>query len=176
MNLQEIDYSAVLVDMKIKRDSLNAAIENMERWLGVSAAGEENTRTVHSGRSATELQSDSFFGLSIPEAVEKYLKIVKNKRTTNDIVEALERGGIVHNSKNFRNTVSTALYREDAKPNGNIAKIGEGEWGLVSWYKGLRERRAKAAGRSNGIQATAEAEEIPNDESASDTQESETSE
>jgi len=44
--------------------------------------------------------------------------MMKTKRTTNDIVDALERGGITTTLRVSGNTVSTALYREDEKPNG----------------------------------------------------------
>ncbi len=141
MSQPEIDYSAVLADMEAKRDALSTAIENMRRWLGSASPGV--TQAAQRGNGG-EIPSDAFFSLSIPDAIKKYLGIVKGKRTTNDIAEALEKGGITHGSKNFRNSVSTALYREHDQPNGDIAKVGEGEWGLVDWYGGLRAKRLKA--------------------------------
>jgi hypothetical protein len=141
MNQTEIDYGAVLADMEAKRDALSTAIENMRRWLGSASPG--IAQPTQRGNGA-EIPSDAFFSLSIPEAIKKYLGMVKGKKTTNDIAEALEKGGITHGSKNFRNSVSTALYREHDKPNGDIHKVGEGEWGLVDWYAGLRAKRMKA--------------------------------
>jgi hypothetical protein len=153
-NQQEIDYGAVLADMEAKRDALDAAISNMKRWLGAAAPGPSSQRQTNG-----EIASDTFFGMGISDSIKKYLALSKGKRTTNEIVQALEKGGLTHSSKNFRNTVSTTLYREAEKPNGEITKVGEGEWGLVDWYPGLRARRQKTGVR-NADQAVGEAEEV----------------
>lgn len=138
-----IDYKAVLADMEEKRAALDAAIENMKRWLGIAG-----TPAVVAGRAlgnGGEIPSDAFFAMSIPDAIAKYLRMVRGKKATNDIVDALEKGGITHSSKNFRNTVSTALYREDAKADAEIVRVAEGEWGLTEWYPGIKAKRAKKA-------------------------------
>lgn len=59
MNPPEIDYAVVLADMVAKRDALDAAIENMRRWLGTS----QPTSTAQRG-NGSEISSDTFFSLS----------------------------------------------------------------------------------------------------------------
>lgn len=125
--------------MEKKRDALDAAIDNMRAWLGATGS----LGSAHRSSQSQEIASDTFFGLGITEAIKKYLKMAKGKKSTNDIVQALEKGGITHASKDFRNTVSTTLYRESSKPNNEIVKIGEGEWGLLEWYPGMRSKRNK---------------------------------
>ncbi len=146
MSSQPIDYESVLADMEAKREALESAIRNMRLWLGLAPV--QNSRSaVAESVSDRGIASDAFFGISIPDAVEKLLTISKKKLSTNDIATALERGGITHSSKNFRNTVSTALYREDIKSDARIVKVAEGEWGLVDWYPGIKTKRAKQVNR-----------------------------
>jgi len=56
-----------------------------------------------------------FFGMKVPEAAKAYLAIAKKPKSTGEIADALVRGGLVHGSSNFFNTVYTALDRDDKR-------------------------------------------------------------
>jgi hypothetical protein len=80
------------------------------------------------------LANDSFFHLSVPEAIKKYLNIAKRPKTTKDITVALDVGGLTHHAKNLYQTVYPTLLRmEQAK---QVVRVGKGEWGLAEWYPG----------------------------------------
>lgn len=85
------------------------------------------------------LMDDTFFGLSLVDAARKYLRIVKRKKSTKEVMQALEAGGFTHTSKNFFTTVFSALQRESEKEASEIVKVGK-EWGLMDWYPGMRKK------------------------------------
>ncbi len=135
----EINYEAVLADLEAKKAAIDEAIAGIRRMMGQGQA----VSTGVSGKmiNPNAIPSDAFFGMSIPEAIRKYLGIVRKPRTTKDISEALEGGGITHTSKNFYATVSTTIGRMLDKEKG-LAKIGS-EYGLLEWYPG---RKGKTSG------------------------------
>jgi hypothetical protein len=139
MSDEKIDYAAVLADLVAKRDQLNAAIEAIEVMTG-------QTVTPSGSRvkdEPTEVRSDSFFGLTFPQAAKKYLAIAKRPQSAKEIAEALNRGGITHQSTNFTNTIYTTLKREDDR-GGDIIKVGK-HWGLASWYPGRVRKKKEIA-------------------------------
>jgi hypothetical protein len=87
--------------------------------------------------------------MSIPEAVRRYMEIMKAPQTPTAIVGALKAGGVLSESKNFYTTVWTALKR--LKKSGDIVNTRTG-WGLSDWYPnkpkgGIEERRPKKKAR-----------------------------
>jgi hypothetical protein len=79
------------------------------------------TETVH-------IRSDAFFQMSMPRAAEKYLKMIKRPAHTNEISEALKKGGFLSQAKNFNVVVHSGLHRDKA-----FIKVGK-DWGLAEWY------------------------------------------
>jgi hypothetical protein len=144
---KSIDYKAVLADLETKRAELDAAIAAVRRILGhtdvpspVLAFGQAATQVT--ADVSDTLRDDSFFGLSLIDAAKKYLRIVRRKKPTMEIVQALERGGFTHTSKNFYGTVFTALARESEKTGSEIVKVGK-EWGISEWYPGMKKKTAE---------------------------------
>lgn len=136
-----INYEAVLEDLRAKRDRLDAAIRGIETILGLQSSGV--ALPVASGPSAPasqEVEPDSFFGMSIPDAIRKYLGMKKKPQSTQEIANALDRGGLTHQSENFGNTVGSILHRID-NSGGDIVRVGRGTWGLATWYPGARRKR-----------------------------------
>src|SRR3990172_4668958 len=108
MDNGEINYDAVLADLEAKRAGLDEAIAGIRKYLRLkgqvtSAPQADQGRII----DPNAIPSDAFFGMTIPDAIRKYLGIVKKPRTSKDIAEALVRGGITHTSKNFYATVAT---------------------------------------------------------------------
>jgi len=93
-----------------------------------------------------EVPAGAFHGKSIPEAAKLYLSLVKQKKSTREIAEALVKGGMESNSKNFEITVAGGLYRV-LKTTGEIVRV-KGAWGLAEWWPaGVRASQEKAKGR-----------------------------
>ena len=76
--------------------------------------------------------------MGIGDAAVKYLGIVKAPKNIGQITAALGQGGLTHTSKNFYNTVFTALQRR-VENEGDITRVKRGEYGLTVWYPGLRK-------------------------------------
>jgi hypothetical protein len=147
-----IDYSAVLADLEARRTDLKtklgqteAAIAVVRAMLGVApeevdveGAGNGETATVVTsvptlrGQNTT-IQSDTFFRLSTPSAVRKYLSMMKRPQKPRAIADALQQGGQVHaaDSQTAYMNVHTALKRGRDK---DFVQTRNGEWGLAEWY------------------------------------------
>lgn len=129
-----IDYNAVLADLKAQRDKIDAAIAGIETLLGARAiSGQSNTS------SGNDLGPGAFLGMSIVEATAKLLRARRQQQRTEDIVKALQDGGIAFASKEPINTVGSVLNR-DWNSGGDIVRVSRGVWGLAEWHPRLRKR------------------------------------
>ena len=136
-----IDYEAVLADLEDKRTAIENAIAGVRQILG--QAGASNLGHVSGSFTVTTedaIPSDFFFKMSIFDAVKKYLGAAKGPRSTMQIVEALEKGGLTHASKDIRKTVSTILNQKAKEDVPEIVKIKK-KWGLPAWYPGMRKNK-----------------------------------
>jgi hypothetical protein len=125
------------------------------------------------------LRSDTFFRLSIPEAIKKYLGMVKRPQSPKDIAYSLKQGGVLSQSADFNSTVHTALSRLSVA--GDLVKTKEG-WGLSEWYPSgkrpeptikkkkspKRPRPTKAAGGLSHRPATEQTRLLPPGETSVD--------
>lgn len=137
-----IDYASVLADLKSKRDALNAAIAGIEGMIGQNTTIIPSTGSSGFSGSSPDVQSDTFFNMSIADAAKKFLAMKKAAQSTQDIADALEKGGMTHTSENWANTVGSVLNRiNDAQ--GDIAKVKRGTWGLAIWYPGRKRSKPK---------------------------------
>lgn len=127
-----------LADLKARRTKLDAAINAIEELLGLASSNASQQASSQEIATNGAIATDAFFGMSIPDAVKKYLRLTRRKQASAAIARALEQGGFQHSSKYFPNTVRTALGRMD-----DVVQVGK-EWGLAEWYPGLR-KSAKAA-------------------------------
>ena len=151
-----IDYDAVLADLNQKKIAIDEALRGITALMHLGMLQSNAPVTVeidpsqHSAVDAesapmsSDIESDTFFGLSIVEAAKKFLGMGRRPKTTNEIKEALEAGGYTHTSKNFYSTIFSVLNRESNKVGGEIAKVND-KWGLVEWYPGMKSKRPKAA-------------------------------
>ena len=150
-----VDYDAVIADLEAKRAAFNAsidgAINGIRHVLSAIAVlpvapgvAPHIPSTAVVGGQPSAVTPDVFFGLSLAEAVIKYLQIVKKQQTTREIADALEAANYHHTSQNFVNTVNTALYRR-TRDEQDVVKIGR-HWALAEWYPGRRK-----AGHAKGV-------------------------
>ena len=140
--MNEIDYYQVLSDLEDKRANIDTAIKSIRKIFIESEPG--------------EVQSDTFYGLTVIQATVKYLEMQKKKQVGRTIATALERGGVKYVSKNFYNTVNTVLAREAAKDNGRIVKVGRSEYSLPEWNLEIKWQKSK---RTSGRQILKKKEE-----------------
>ena len=113
-----------------QKAGIEAAIEALKHLesLGVGAAGLQGLGVSPNHRG---IQQDTFVGMSIADAAPKYLEIVgRPARTTEEIVQALLRGGLQRVSPA---SVATILIRIH-NANGPVVRVQKGLWGLAEWY------------------------------------------
>jgi hypothetical protein len=152
-----IDYDAVLEDLRAQRDELNAAISAIERLSrgrsssqGLTGNGEPASVSPTSGMEERErepiaapeskqIREDTFFGLSASAAARKYLTMVKRPALTQELVDALKKGGYLTNATNFYSNLYTTLKRSP-----EFTNLGKGKWGLAEWYPN-RPRKKKGS-------------------------------
>jgi hypothetical protein len=139
--MADLDLNTYLAELEAQRASLDIQINGVRARLGLSPS---DTTTVNlPGVQANasvgvikpvitgKVRSDEFYRMSIPEAVETYLEIMKQPQSPTAIVNALKAGGILSQSKNFYTTVWTAMKR--LRSAGRIVNT-PGGWGLSDWY------------------------------------------
>jgi hypothetical protein len=133
---EAIDYKAVLEDLKAKKAGLEQAIAAVEAIVGgLGGLGEATTMN---GSTSKMIEADTFIGMNILQAAEKYLQMVgRPAKTTEQVAKALNDGGL----QVSQGSVSTILRRSD---NGEspVTKVGRSLWGLASWYPGKARRAA----------------------------------
>ncbi len=146
---QGVDYNAVLADLEARRDQIDSAIAVIRSLIttGVTSTPPVELKSSFKAPAATNedvsIHSDTFFGLSIPDATKKFLAMRKRPVSPADIVAALKAGGQVNAtaSDNFDRTLSSVLYRVSTT-NGGIVRVSRGNWGLSEWYPNKSRKTA----------------------------------
>src|ERR1035441_8974357 len=122
-------YDAAITDVETRIRNMQNALDTLKQ-LRASALGEPLPSGAGVSRSIdSEVQHDSFFGMTIGDAAKKYLAMVKGTKSTADIARALETGGLKHTSKDFPTTVRSILG-----PREDFIRVPNGDWGLSEWY------------------------------------------
>jgi hypothetical protein len=136
------DYQQLLADLEQEREN----IERMIVWVrGRMAQQGDAVQTVVAAPKPLpsqpmrfpRLAPDTFFRMSVTQAIKTYLNIAKRPKSAKDITAALNSGGLTHQAKNLYATVYPTLMRmEEAN---EIVRIGKGEWALAEWYPSGRK-------------------------------------
>jgi len=141
MGVEQIDYAAILADLEGKRNALDATIQTLRMALAVGTLGQTGDVVLGpapppfgSSSFGNEVPAGAFLGKSIPDAARLYLEIVKKKQTSKEIAEALSKGGMESNARNFPQMVHSVLDRARKANNSGIVKLDRSHWGLTEWY------------------------------------------
>lgn len=137
-----IDYPAVLADLRAKREKLDAAIAGLETMLGLKSMEIGQQAGVTANGNA--LAEGAFLGMSIVDATKNYLRAVKKPQRNEEIHAALKRGGLLFTSKEPINTIGSVLNR-DWTNGGDIVRVSRGVWGLADWNPRLRRKAGEPA-------------------------------
>lgn len=146
----EIDYAAILAALKKKRDDLDKAIFGVEQLLGLptsSGDGDMPASAAIPSENGTprdaRIREDTFFGMNIVSASQKYLEMRKKPATPVEIANALAQGGLPSQSARLHNTVNSVLNRNSRSSSPIFAKVKRGMWGLRVWYPNYREAKTE---------------------------------
>lgn len=152
MATEGIDYNAVLIDLESKKAAIEATIIGLRAMLnlgadqGVSGLAPAERRD----QQSAEVRFDSFFGMSMPDAITKFLEMSKRPHSVSDITKALQDGGFPTTAKNLIASVGSTLTR--MKQAGDVVSVS-GKWGISAWYPALRRERVEAVQKANGAKS-----------------------
>ncbi len=137
-------YAAMLADLESERAKIDAAIAAIRPLAGVEGAESVASATGATQLSAqrkpelpTKIEFDTFFSLNIPEAIKKFLAMMKRPQTVSAITEALRTGGLSTTAEDLMGTITATLTRM-RRTTGEVVPVRRGEWGLKEWYPGRK--------------------------------------
>ena len=90
------------------------------------------------GSGGTSLSPSAFLGMSIPDAAKAYLTTAREKKSTQEIIDALTAGGLPPSKYT---TVYNILTRRQRQA-GDIVNL-KGDWALAEWYPNHRFKTGK---------------------------------
>jgi hypothetical protein len=159
MGTQPIDYEAVIADLESKKAHIETMIAGMRVIAGMGGLGGPTAPSNPTGGGSIvngKPAPDAFLGKSIPEAAKMYLTSMRRKLSTQELMEAMEAGGLP-GSKYA--TVYAILSRRESKV-GDIVNI-KGDWALAEWYPNYVRKSPKKGvvaeeGQMQGDQADEE--------------------
>jgi hypothetical protein len=134
MSEQPINYEVVLADLETRKAQLESAIAAIRGIIGQVG----NTPSGGPGGGAyagATPAHDAFIGMSIPDAAKKHLTAVRKKLSTQELMTAMEAGGLPPSKYN---TVYAILRRRENQV-GDIINM-KGDWGLAEWYPNYRRK------------------------------------
>jgi len=150
MSDQPINYEAVLADLESRKAQLEATIAGIRLVMGqpgTSPSGPGGGGGYSGGAPA----HDAFIGMSIPEAAKKHLTAVRKKLSTQDLMAAMESGGLPPSKYN---TVYAILRRRE-KQVGDIINM-KGDWALQEWYPNYRKKSSTSEDEESDATETGE--------------------
>jgi hypothetical protein len=142
MATESIDYAAVLADLEAKKAALESTIAGIRQMLNLGAELSGGGAPDRKEQTPAEVRSDTFFRMTMPDAIVKYLEIAKRPQTLSEITKALEDGGLPTTAKNLMPIVGSNMSR--MKSAGELCQPQQGKWGLAAWYPAA-SRQAVAA-------------------------------
>ena len=144
MSDQGINYEAVLADLEARKAQLDSAIAAIRGIMGQPIGSGPGTPGGGSSYSGGAPAHDAFIGMSIPDAAKKHLANVRKKLSTQEIMAALESGGLPASKYS---TVYAVLRRREGQV-GDIINM-KGDWALAEWYPNYR---SKGKGGKNAVE------------------------
>lgn len=155
-------YDTAITELEARRTQIDNAITALKQlreafagvpWTNLPLVGDlTSTGTVSTvvtrGGASSETDNiprDAFFKMTIADAAVKYLNKWANRkpRPTNEIIDALERGGL----KRKAYTTVYAILSRRARDKRDVVNVN-GDWGLHDWYaqkNGREETPEKSA-------------------------------
>lgn len=144
MSDQPINYEAVLADLENRKAQIEAAIAGIRLVMGQPGTAPSGPSGGGGGYTGAAPPHDAFIGMSIPEAAKKHLTAVRKKLSTQDLMTALEAGGLPPSKYN---TVYAILSRRENKV-GDIINL-KGDWALQAWYPNYRKKASSSEGSAD---------------------------
>ena len=131
MNDSKIDHAAIIIELEKEMKLIESAMAYHRLRAGQPLGDNGKPPEQPTRMEATDLRSDTFFRMSVPDAIKQFLATTKQPQLAKAIVEGLKQGGILTEAKNFYSNVYTSLIR--LEESGEVVRLGK-KWGLAEWY------------------------------------------
>ena len=132
-----VDWAAALAEIEARIAKLQTTADGIREIMASTGV------TAPTGGPGGGVRSDAFLKMSIPDATKKLLEIKREKQSTQEILDGLEKGGL---PRSKYATVYSILTRRQNQI-GDIINM-KGDWALAEWYpnrpKGKAVKDAKA--------------------------------
>ena len=118
-----------------KEKEAETFIRQLKMRMGIDPGDSTPEKTIEdiagADSSTPKPQGKIYLKMSLPEAIQAYLKSVEEVSTPGQIAQAIIAGGfITKNTKNMGTMVSTQLGRMP-----EAMRLGGGKWALKEWRK-----------------------------------------
>lgn len=131
--------SAAIADLQAWQDQIAGAIQTLQLFMERGPMIPVSAPPGAPHHTGGHITGDAFFQMTVPDAAEKYFKIVKVTKEIPELAAALLKGGLKSSSAKFPNMVRTIVSRDP-----RFVKTDAG-WGLTEWYPAMRkEKKPKA--------------------------------
>ena len=147
---QVADYKGVLVDLKSRRAAideeakgLDRAILALENLVTVDERPVQTAQAIDHTQESPRVSRRAFSSLTMPQAIEKCLKLTGHSVMKRQIQDTLRAGG-VRASKSFSAHVYNTLKRL-SKNGGQFRREPDGTWGLSAWPQRVTPRQSGVA-------------------------------
>ena len=137
-----------ITDLEARKAKIDAAIATIRELQGQSIP------TIGGGPGGG--RPNAFLGMSIPDAAKKHLETTRQKQSTREIMDAIEKGGLPPSKYN---TVYSVLRRRESDV-GDIINF-KGDWALKEWYPNYRPGKGKGGKGSEEMKDEGSTEETP---------------
>ena len=136
-------YEVVLADLRAKRDEINRVIQALQTFrsgsvkpvapLAIPAEQRVIEPAVSPVTTPAPAMKSPYLGMTIVDGTKAVLIDRLEPMGNADVVKSLRAGGMVLNSSDPINTVSSVLTRRFNQI-GDIVRVGRGTWALADWY------------------------------------------
>lgn len=164
MSNEQNPFESAIAALEERRVQVNAEIDSdiaKLREIGERLSGTSLTSAM-TKIVPTVIEKDTFYNLTLPDAARKYLSMGKKPKTTNDIIDALEKGGL-------KRTTYASMYTSLSRRESNIGDIVNvnGDWELPEWYGAKAKPMKRKSGESlpNAVEVSLE-EQIASERAA----------
>ena len=127
-------YVQVIADLERKRADIERVIESLKSLRGVERQGSFRG-IVGAPMAMAKPVNDAggeFSGLNMGDAARIVIERAGRPVGNQEIMEALESGGLASTAENPLNTIGAIVNRR-AKTVGDIVSVGRGLWALKEW-------------------------------------------
>jgi hypothetical protein len=136
--------------IQAKKAQIEQAIAALKAVMAAASGSSDGSM------QGASIAPNAFLGMNIPDVVKKYLSVVRQKKSTQDLMKALGAGGmpaIAYSS-------IYAVLRRRQRQIGDIVNM-KGDWGLAEWYPNFKFKSGKPEPTGIGASDSSDQEDEP---------------